>query len=99
MRRPAVDPGIKSAVSAAQRPHLSSLRAMPIRATIAGVLSAGLTLTAACGPAQPDVSIPSTALTHVTVIDGTAQPPKTDQTVVITGDRIAAVGPSREVKA
>lgn len=35
-----------------------------------------------------------TALTHVRVIDGTGAPAADDQTVVITGRRITAVGPS-----
>ncbi len=38
------------------------------------------------------------AFTHVTVVDPTGQPAKTDMTVVIAGDRIAAVGKSRKVK-
>src|SRR5215831_1817963 len=50
-------------------------------------------------PSGADGSAGSTALTHVVVIDGTGAGPKQDQTVVITGDRIAAVGPSADVKA
>ncbi len=38
------------------------------------------------------------ALTHVKVIDGTGAPARTDQTVVIEGGRIAAVGPSASVR-
>ena len=34
------------------------------------------------------------AVVHVTVIDATGAPPRTDQTVLIEGDRIAAVEPS-----
>ena len=34
------------------------------------------------------------ALVHVRVIDGTGAPPASDQTVLIDGDRIAAIGPS-----
>ena len=37
------------------------------------------------------------ALTHVTVIDTTGAPAKPDMTVVIVGDRIAAVGKSGEI--
>src|SRR5262249_27368459 len=37
--------------------------------------------------------------THVTVIDMTGAAAKPDQTVVIIGDRIAALGPGRKVKA
>ncbi len=36
-------------------------------------------------------------LRHVTVIDGTGRAPQADQTVVIVGSRIAAVGPSARV--
>jgi imidazolonepropionase-like amidohydrolase len=37
-------------------------------------------------------------LQHVTVIDGTGAAPQPDQTVVITGGRITAVGPSSKIK-
>lgn len=36
-------------------------------------------------------------LIHVTVIDMTGAPPKSDQTVIITGNRIAVVGKASEV--
>jgi imidazolonepropionase-like amidohydrolase len=39
----------------------------------------------------------SLVLTHVTVIDMTGVPPKSDQTVIITSDRIVALGKSGEV--
>jgi hypothetical protein len=42
--------------------------------------------------AKPDRSQAPIALTHVTVIDVTGGPPKRDTTVVISGDRIAAIG-------
>src|SRR5262245_19064558 len=38
------------------------------------------------------------AFTHVTVIDATGAPPKGAQTVVVSGERIAAVGPTSDVK-
>src|SRR5262245_25822620 len=38
------------------------------------------------------------ALTNVTVIDGTGAAPKTGQTIVIRGGKIAAVGPTSSVK-
>src|ERR1700757_890654 len=41
---------------------------------------------------------PTIALTHVTVIDGTGARPKSDQTVVVTGERIATVGRTSRVK-
>jgi imidazolonepropionase-like amidohydrolase/uncharacterized protein YndB with AHSA1/START domain len=43
------------------------------------------------------VSSPVVALEHVTVIDGTGAPAKQDQTIVIAGGRIAALGPSGSV--
>jgi len=41
---------------------------------------------------------PVTAITHVTVIDGTGAAPKSDATVLIAGTRITAVGKTSEVK-
>ena len=40
------------------------------------------------------VDAPTIAITHVRVIDGTGVPAKADQTVIIAGGRITAVGPS-----
>lgn len=40
----------------------------------------------------------SLVLTHVTVIDTTGAPPKTDMTVVVTGNRITDIQKSRRVK-
>ena len=43
--------------------------------------------------------LPSTlAFTHVTVIDMTGAPPKSDMTVVVAGDRITDLGPSGQVR-
>ena len=39
------------------------------------------------------------ALTNVTIIDGTGSAPKTGQTIVIRGNRIAEVGPAASVRA
>ncbi len=39
----------------------------------------------------------SLALTHVTVIDMTGAPAKADMTVIVTGDRITALGPADKV--
>ena len=46
------------------------------------------------------IAIPqgTVALTHAKVIDGTGAPAMTDQTIVIEGDRITAVGPSSSVQ-
>jgi enamidase len=49
------------------------------------------------GPAaRPFVAVdaPLVALTHVRLVDGTGAPARDDQTVVIEGERIRAVGPS-----
>lgn len=40
---------------------------------------------------------PATAFIHVTVIDGTGEPPQENMTVVISGDRIAEVGKTSAV--
>lgn len=44
------------------------------------------------------VSEPTVALVNVRVVDGTGAPPVENQTIVIDGGRIAAVGPSSEVE-
>jgi len=51
-------------------------------------------------PLAPFIAVdaPVTALTHVTVIDGTGAPARTDQTIVITGGKIASVGPAAQAK-
>jgi len=43
------------------------------------------------------VDAPVVALTHVRVIDGTGAPPKEDQTIVIRGGNIAAIGDAARV--
>jgi imidazolonepropionase-like amidohydrolase len=43
------------------------------------------------------VNSPVVALTHIRVIDGTGQPARDNQTILIDGARIAAVGPSADV--
>ena len=66
-------------------------------------IGAGLLLAAAILPAQSltndvkafvSVDAPVVALTHVRVIDGTGAPAREDQTVVISGGKIQAVGAS-----
>ena len=44
------------------------------------------------------VDAPAVALTHARVIDGTGSPVKDDQTVVVRGDKIVAVGPTGRVE-
>lgn len=43
------------------------------------------------------VNAPVVALTHVKLVDGTGTPAKDDQTIVITGDKITAVGKTGQV--
>jgi imidazolonepropionase-like amidohydrolase len=50
-------------------------------------------LAARAAPAQV------TAITHVTVVDGTSPTPRADQTVIVRGNRIAAVGPASATPA
>jgi hypothetical protein len=53
---------------------------------------AGLDRTASAGPVGERI-----ALTHVTVIDATGSAPQPDMTVLVRGDRIVALGRSRDV--
>ena len=46
----------------------------------------------------PDAQSRSLGITHVSVIDATGSVPKRDQTVVVTGDRIVAIGASNRVR-
>ena len=43
------------------------------------------------------VNAPAVALTHVTVVDGTGAPARSDQTVILDGPRIGAIGPFASV--
>ena len=56
------------------------------------LLVAALTLTQSAAQAPPRTGISIIALTHVTVIDGTGAPPKSDVTLVLAGYRIADIG-------
>jgi imidazolonepropionase-like amidohydrolase len=64
----------------------------------AGVIArlAAIAVIAAAAPV-PAISQSSIAITHVSVIDADAPRPRTDQTVVIQGNRIVRVGPSGSV--
>jgi imidazolonepropionase-like amidohydrolase len=57
--------------------------------------AAGLALAAAVGAAPAGAQI---AITHVTVVDVTGAPSRRDMTVVVTGDRISAVGKSAQIR-
>ena len=59
---------------------------------------ASLLLLAICTPDRAATAQPRVlAFTNVTVIDGTGAPPRAGQTVVIDGDRIAAIGRTGDV--
>ncbi|MCC6771952.1 MAG: amidohydrolase family protein [Gemmatimonadaceae bacterium] len=91
-------------------PCLHSIAVLPSarRARIASMLRAAVLLAFAAAPlvaqtrppitaeVRPFVAVdaPVVALTHVRLIDGTGAPPREDQTVVINGTQITAVGPS-----
>jgi hypothetical protein len=49
----------------------------------------------ACAPAASDATL---AITHVTIVDGTSPTPRADQTVLIRGNRIVAVGPASSTR-
>jgi imidazolonepropionase-like amidohydrolase len=57
--------------------------------------AAGLALAAAVGAAPAAAQI---AITHVTIVDVTGAPSRRDMTVVVSGDRISAVGRSALVR-
>jgi imidazolonepropionase-like amidohydrolase len=51
------------------------------------------------GAQQSDSQVPAlVAITHITVIDGTNAAPQADQTILIRGNKISAVGKSAKVK-
>src|SRR5438552_11421983 len=62
-----------------------------------------------CAPAQSNVTpalkefvkvdAPSVALTHIRVLDGTGSAARDDQTIVISGGKIASIGPSANTPA
>jgi imidazolonepropionase-like amidohydrolase len=76
----------------------------PVRALLAAALLLSATAAAAQERAVPagvqsfvSVSAPVIALTHVRVVDGTGAGARADQTVIVQGERIAAVGASGAV--
>ncbi len=62
------------------------------------VLFAAVNILHAAEPAQPTSPVDVVALTHVRLVDGTSAPPKDDQTIIITGGKIAALGNAAEVR-
>ena len=59
------------------------------------VLSLAFATMSVAAEAQQQATL---AITHVTVIDATGAQPKSDHTVVITGDRITSVGPAKATR-
>src|SRR5262245_31285578 len=74
---------------AASLPEESSMKAV-------AALLASLVLPVLLSVSQPPMPRPL-ALTQVTVIDGTGAKPRRDQTVLIAGGRIAAIGTTGKV--
>ena len=74
---------------------------MTSRTTIASLAALLLTVSgcdrSGTGASFADSSA-TVAITHVTVIDGTGAEPRPDQTVLINGDKIGAIGPSAKLK-
>ena len=76
-----------------------------VRAAMTAVVGCAATLTAQQRPPLPpgvapyvSVNAPLVALTHVRVVDGTGAPARDDQTIVIRGERIDAVGPTSSTR-
>jgi len=69
-------------------------RTLALLATLAGPLSAQTRNLPPAVRNYVSVDAPVVAITHVKLVDGTGTPAKTDQTIVIRGDKIASVGPS-----
>jgi cytosine/adenosine deaminase-related metal-dependent hydrolase len=61
------------------------------------LLGALVMITAVAAPVSSQSGVPTLALLHVTVIDGTGSPPKPDMTVIIVGYRIAEIAKSNAV--
>lgn len=76
--------------------HLRSSRLLGLAAALALVVSPG----ASAQNFDQFVAVPSgtVALTHAKVFDGTGAPAMEDQTILIEGDRITAIGPSGTVR-
>ena len=69
----------------------------PLNRVLLPLACAGVTLLSACTPPERPQTPGTFALVGATVIDGTGAAPKPNQTVVVSGGRIAAVGDSADV--
>jgi imidazolonepropionase-like amidohydrolase len=67
------------------------------RAALAVFTSPGLAAGLSDAASYLTMNAPTVALRHVEVIDGTGAAPRADQTVILSGGRIAAVGPDAAV--
>jgi imidazolonepropionase-like amidohydrolase len=74
------------------------MRVLALLLLVPAMLTAQRPTLAAAVKQYVAVDTPIVALTHVRVIDGTGAAPKEDQTLVITGGNIVAVGPARSTK-
>ena len=79
------------------RPVTTLLTAVAVTAILPLGLGAQRPTLNATSKAFVAVDAPVVALTHARLIDGTGTPAKDDQTIVITGDKISAVGKSGSV--
>ena len=74
----------------------------PLLASLLLLAPVALSAQARATPGQRNwvsVDAPVVVLQHVQVVDGTGAAPTADQTIVITGDKITAVGPSASTPA
>ncbi len=72
----------------------SGRRKLGIKFGLAAIAAGAM---ASASPPRPArLGTDTLALTHVTVIDGTGQPPRRDMTVIVSDGRIAALGPSAD---
>ncbi len=72
-------------------------RTLTLLATLAGTVSAQSRNLPPAVRNYVSVDAPVVAITHVKLVDGTGTPAKTDQTILIRGEKIASVGPSASV--
>lgn len=61
-------------------------------------MALGIAITLACLTAAQVAAPGSSAITHVTLIDGTGAPPARDVTVLLEGDEIRRIGPADEIR-
>ena len=76
------------------------MRGAPLVLVCVALISPPLRAAGRAPDVAPFVSVDAkvVALVHVRVIDGTGGPAREDQTVVIEGEKLAAIGPALEVK-